>query len=686
MIDISGIAAGFGALSGELVEGYSFYLDNGSALAEIRLELDELAVYGDLDSSVFLNRFDIASQEDIVIEAGIEKEYADGDYGYFMPSKTTICFAVLGDDTLAMQYFRDAVLSVRIIVDAQDYFNGKIDRKSVRYSFAEKLLYADFAPFLRPDRSFKTNEGIVDPELFQLIFRDVVGGDTGTAAADWLRLNYVITQLLTFFGATSVRFGNFNRLFSCVVLANTGLALGSYATSGAYGFDGSTSFDTWLASAAPNIVFDRLLIYKPILCQTGSYSGVGANSLVDVLSNLCREIGAVMGIAPTGEGFVIPSYGGTDVAAVDEQDIISVDFSGYLDRSNSLVACGSVYPQTSYTVQPGMAFVPGVTTFGTVRYDIAGTHYTSYYSEFSLWQDTLQEETAPVKIVRFMHNPIMGRIPAGVGVEGFGYSPSTGISHNGSDLKCVKYIGTEEQWYTTGTTWYLNNDCSAIVSQAAWYFSLFRTDREQVTLEVAGIDYQIYQAYRLPDAYGDGLSFRPSSMRINLSQGRTTITGIALTENTLIKPDSSGGSGGTGYLTLVAITGVLSKAAGVEYWSTFWVVVGDYLGFGNSGTTARYDEFGITYAGYATYEFLITSPGLYRVFIKIRSAADTEFAYAFDTDTAARFFTYNRRVIEWVQLPDKTLGTGSHTLKLYCLEPYVRIYTIYLTKNGDTPT
>jgi hypothetical protein len=311
-----------------------------------------------------------------------------------------------------MQYFRDAVASVSITVNGELFFKGDIDRKSTAYDFSTRTLNASFAPYIRPDRSIKTREGTVDTEFFLSVFEVEYGDDLGDNADGWIRLRYAIDKLLRYYGAVSVEFGNFNKLFSSCIFAPVGIPIDDYTTSGGYGYDGALAFDAWLAAAPENALFDRLLIYQRIMMQDEAYAGPGASTYLDVIKNLCNEIGAVMGIGLSGEGYCIPSYGGLGSTEIAEAEIISVAIDGFIERSPALCACGLVYPHEEYgETPPGMSFVPGATTFGGVRYDETGTHYGAYYSVGTIYHEVLSID-AEVSVIEYMHNPIMGRIPA----------------------------------------------------------------------------------------------------------------------------------------------------------------------------------------------------------------------------------------------------------------------------------
>jgi hypothetical protein len=588
----------------------TYYLATTGGDYSIVLTIDDTVVYGVYTADRFASTYDLDGSQDIILSCGIQSEYTNGEYGYFLPSETTIQFAVNGYDNYAMRYFRDAVTSVVINGPTSVVFQGKLDRQSVQYSFDTMTLTAVFSPYIRPNRAIKASDGTIDTELFLEIFGvNYAQSYNANTVGDWINLRSAIHTLLYWFGAKDgIIDGDFGRYMSSVVLQERGVSIGQTSTSGAAGWDNSITLYQW-ADANYNFVFNRIYIYKRILCQEGKYETVGASTALDIIINLCREIGAVIGISPDGLGFVYPAYMDRNPTILDSEEIMSVSASGCLEKTSALVVAGGLYPLDSYASNsPGMSFVPGVSAFGTVRYNSAGLHNNQFYSVATIFTEAL-DLGSEVKIFKFMHNPLQGHIPDAEGADGFGFQNSATLTPD-SSLKAVKYVGTEDYWRSSGNNYWLSKDVSSIVSMGCWYYSLYKADREQISIDLNGTDYLIYETYLLPSKYGS-VSIRPLKIEVNITQQTTTMTGLSVTENTLLFPSGSGtGSGGVVGLPIVidVITALLTIQPGDHVLSTCHKdLVGhivELTGWAN-----------------AQWTFIIDSPGVWSVWVEVESFA-----------------------------------------------------------------
>ncbi|GEM_PF-3216027 len=678
-----------------------------SALITLTVDSTVPSLDGSSFDEGFTDRYDLDVSQDIIISCGIESEYSDGEYGYFLPSETTIQFAVLGHDAYAMRYFRDAVKSVVISRAGEPVFCGNLDRKSVSYSFESRTLIAVFTPFIRPDRDIKANDGTVDAALFQQVFGvPYAQYDDGTVVGDWIQLRSALHALLRWFGAVGdIVEGDFNRYMTSVILQNRGEPIRSTSTHGASGWDGSVSLSQWLNSVEKNLTYNRLYIYKRILVQDGKYESVGASTLLDVIINLCREIGAVIGIAPDGNGFIYPAYMVRTPIYLAEDSVLSVSIEGYLEKVPAVVAAGSLYPLSSFGENsPGMSFIPDITTFGTVRYNQAGLHQAQYYSVSTLFTEDIDTGDA-VKVCKFMHNPQQGSIPSGVGTDTFGYCATGTITPDGS-LMAVKYMGTEDNWNTNGYGYWLVSDISSIISIGCWYYSLYRFDREQITLGLDGVDYLPYEIYVLPTRYGS-IVIRPLSISINLTQNTTSLTGISVDESGLILPSGVvPGSGGETALEVRIIviscgTAILTPGTTnipdnrIPMWVTSLpccvhcgvtftpgAIYTDYIGNPMVGVSAT-----------AAWQINVNSSGIWRLWVKAEVIENFVPSFSnflslqVDGDTPDQFNVPILSGMVWQLITTKTLSLGPHQLVLRYVNPWMMygVAAIYLTKDGETP-
>jgi hypothetical protein len=525
--DLDASAAVFAEVSKNYIS-VAVWDDSGLVAGSIQFDLVSGVSVGGVSSQSLHDMLEYDADADLVIAVGIESDYADVEAGFFAPAELSLQF-FLKDPSLspvAFKLFQLGVSGVRVVrnSDARTVAVGRLDRESVVYEFARHSLSASFAVYVDPDERIKSGSSSLDVSRLSQVFGfDISFTGNSLDPSQWLKVKRVFEVLLTSYGADSVEFGNFNRLFTSVVLQTTEDVNNTYSAAG-WQNAGSQTFAEWLASATPNILFDRLLVYKEMLFQSGDYSSVGASDLKDVVSNLSKWFLVVWGVDASGKGFVVPSYAQEGEETITDEQVLSCSIKGYLPKIGQAVGIGKVFPG-KYNPDPGQCFFTGGYYYYNLRYDLDAVHYSSLYTHTALYEVTLSGEE--VMKVFFPVSPTVGTIRSGM-AEAFGYTAASGDTHNG-DLKAVWAVGSEVGWNAGGSRgYYIDGDASYIDAVTEKYFEYRRVDREIYEVEILGVDLEMVKLYQLDPTsrYGSGVLLRPIRIQTNYSRGITLMEAV----------------------------------------------------------------------------------------------------------------------------------------------------------------
>ncbi len=522
----------------------------------ISLDLDDTFAYGQMSIGTFYNIIDVVTDsEPIVVETGIDGD-VDGEFFTFFPASVTIEFILMTTNLLllsdAYRYFRDAVKSVVILREDITIFKGTLDRPSVESDCDNKIISATFLPFTGIDMDIKSGDSEVDYDLIGEIFGDQTAWkaspDTIINVDSWFRIKYVINSLLTYFGADTVEWGNFNSFFSSFIICPPATSIISDPTPISVGYGGPESFASWLLSASPNILFDQLLIFKNSLFGRGDYQSAQSQTLKDLFFNVTTWIGAIAGVDRTGKGWVIPVGEFGSVVSLADSDIITCRKRHYLTKKNGVAGIGWVHNNTTaFNIEStdilGSCFYNGnennSTLRGTVSFNTAGIHYEEFWQEATIYNrdDVLKvnfpispsyyySSTVPVIGIHYNFYPVDDKSPGNT-VNGFGYahnSDDNEVSLNSTaNLYGVMYTGAGiPSTEVTGTH---------VCEMAKVYYEFRKVDREIFELQLKTVDHDMVNLYQLAEdsVYGAGVYLRPINIKINLSEGLTTMECINVT-------------------------------------------------------------------------------------------------------------------------------------------------------------
>lgn len=540
-VSITDVSVGFlasGSMSAVATIDYIPILvwDNDDGLVSGRIQLDIDAVtLGGLSSLDLHDMLDYDIKEDLEFSVGLESDYLTGEFGFFLPSESIFTFAVREETVRAVIFklFRNGCSGITVTrsSDSRLLFRGSLDKESVSFDHQTMMISATFVAFVDADKSIKSGSNDLDADFLQEVFGyDVSWSGDSLHASRWMKVRYAFEQMLSVYGATSVEFGNFNRLFTAFVLETTADTNNVLSPAG-WQNDGAQTFSEWLAASDANVLFDRLLIYKEMLFQVGDYSTLGASTLVDVLTLLAGWMTAVCGIDATGKGYVVPTFAQDGNTVIDDDDIVSCVVKGFLPKVGNIIGIGFSFPG-NLDPDPGQCFVssreyPG----GYARYDADGLHNVNLYNHLALYQVTLSGEE--VMKAFFPVSPEYGSIRDDW-VTGFGYSDAgLDVTHD-DDLLSVYHVGSETGWNVGGSRgYYIDGDYSFCVAVSERYYEFRGQDREIYELSLARVDLEMINLYKLESGsrYGSDVLLRPILIRTNYSKGITYMEAIDVTRS-----------------------------------------------------------------------------------------------------------------------------------------------------------
>lgn len=506
--------------------------DDGAVPGRIALDVDESVSVSGVNALRLFEMLDFDGDNELEFSVGLESEYIEGEFGFFFPSEATVSFKTidLDDGDKVFKLFRDGVDGIEILRnnDGRKLFKGTQDKKSLEYDYVTGTVTATFLAYVDADRPIKSGSNVIDEVFLDEVFQyDVsMSGDT-RHASQWVRVKYVFERLLAFCGASEVEFGNFNRLFTSFLLETPNDSGNTWTATG-WQNDGALTFSEWVAATDANLLFDRLLVYKEMLFQTGDYVSVGASDVVDLVVNMASWFSAIVGVDATGKGFVVPTYVQEGAEALDDEDIISCGVKSYLDKVSNVVGVGHV-KQGELSPDPGQCFIASVATGSNVRYDADGLHNGSLYNHSTLFEVSNTGE----KVLKafFPVRPDIGKIRSDE-AGGFGYTAGTDPVTHDDDLLCVMHLGSEVGWNVGGSRgYYIDGDNSYILSVAEKYYEFRKVDREIYELELALVDLEMINLYKLSSAsrYGPDVLLRPILIQTNYTTGKTIMEAINVT-------------------------------------------------------------------------------------------------------------------------------------------------------------
>jgi len=508
--------------------------DDGLVSGRIQLDIDAVTI-GGLSSLDLHNMLDHEIKEDLEFSVGLESDYLTGEFGFFLPSEAVFTFAVREEAvrSVIFKLFRNGCSGITVTrsSDSRLLFRGSLDKESVSFDHQTMMISATFVAFVDADKSIKSGSNDLDTEFLEEVFGyDVSWSGDSLDDSRWMKVRYAFAQMLSVYGATSIEFGNFNRLFTAFVLETTADTNNVLSAAG-WQNDGAQTFSEWLAASDANVLFDRLLIYKEMLFQVGDYSTMGASTLVDVLTLLAGWMTAVCGIDATGKGYVVPTFAQDGNTVIDDDDIVSCVVKGFLPRVGNIIGIGFSYPG-NLDPDPGQCFVsnreyPG----GYARYDADGLHKGNLYNHLTLYEVTLSGEE--VMKAFFPVSPEYGSIRDDW-VTGFGYSDAgLDVTHD-DDLLSVYHVGSETGWNVGGSRgYYIDGDYSFCVAVSERYYEFRGQDREIYEIEIARVDLEMINLYKLESGsrYGSDVLLRPILIRTNYSKGITYMEAIDVTRS-----------------------------------------------------------------------------------------------------------------------------------------------------------
>lgn len=505
----------------------------GAVSGRIALDIDESVSVAGVNAAQLFEMLDFDAENEIELSVGLESEYIEGEFGFFFPSEGVLQFRVLNldDGNKVFRLFRDGVSGVEIVRnnDGRLLFKGKQDKKSLEYDHVTGTVIATFLAYVDADRDIKSGSNVIDEVFLDEVFQhDVSMSGDSKHASQWIRVKYVFEKLLEFCGATSVEFGNFNRLLTSFILETTNDTNNDISGVG-WQNDGALTFSEWLVATNENLLFDRMLVYKEVLFQTGDYLSVGASNVVDLIENMASWFSAVVGVDATGKGYVVPTYVQEGTLSLDDEDIISCRVQSYLDKVANVVGIGHI-KLGELNPDPGQCFTTyGEYPGGNIRYDADGLHNGTLYNHSTLFEvsstgDKVLKAFFPVR-------PDVGKI-RGDEAGGFGYTAGSDPVTHDDDLLCVMHVGSERGWNVGGSRgYYIDGDNSYILAVAEKYYEFRKVDREIYELELALVDLEMINLYKLAadSRYGPDVLLRPILIQTNYTTGKTIMEAINVT-------------------------------------------------------------------------------------------------------------------------------------------------------------
>lgn len=505
----------------------------GGVSGRIVLDIDESVSVSGVNAVQLFEMLDFDIENELEFTVGLEDEYIKGEFGFFFPSEGVLRFQLLDLDhaNKVFKLFRDGVNSVEIIRnnDGRLLFKGKQDKKSLEYDHVTGTVIATFLAYIDADRAIKNGSNVIDEVFLNEVFGyDVAFDGDSKHASQWIRVTYVFEKLLEFCGATSVEFGNFNRLLTSFILETTNDTNNDISGVG-WQNDGALTFSEWLAATDANLLFDRMLVYKEMLFQTGDYLSVGASNIVDLIENMASWFSAILGVDATGKGYVVPTYVQEGVVSINDGDIISCRVKSYLDKVANVVGIGHI-KLGALNPDPGQCFTnygdyPG----GDIRYDADGLHNGTLYNHSTLFEVSSSGQT--VLKAFFPVRPNAGRI-RGDEAGAFGYTAGSDPVTHDNDLLCVMHVGSERGWNVGGSRgFYIDGDNSYILAVSEKYYEFREVDREIYELDLALVDLEMINLYKLAtdSVYGPDVLLRPILIKTNYTTGRTIMEAINVT-------------------------------------------------------------------------------------------------------------------------------------------------------------
>lgn len=507
--------------------------DSGAVPGRIALDVDESVSVSGVNAVQLFEMLDFDIENELEFTVGLEDEYVKGEFGFFFPSEGVLQFNLLdptsGDKVFKL--FRDGVNGVEIVRnnDGRLLFKGKQDKKSLEFDHLTGTVTATFLAYVDADRAIKSGSNVIDEVFLNEVFGyDITFSGDSKHASQWVRVTYVFEKLLEFCGATSVEFGNFNRLFTSFILETVNDTNNTVSAVG-WQNDGALTFLEWLAATGANLLFDKMLVYKEILFQTGDYLSAGASNIVDLIDNMAAWFSAVVGVDSTGKGYVVPTYVQDWTALIADADVISCRVKSYLDKVANVVGIGHV-KMGKMNPDPGQCFLSdGEYPGGNIRYDADGLHNDSLYNHSTLFE--VSSSGDEVLKAFFPVRPDAGII-RGDEAGGFGYTAGSDPVTHDNDLLCVMHVGSERGWNVGGSRgFYIDGDNSYILAVSEKYYEFREVDREIYELELALVDLEMINLYKLASdsVYGPDVLLRPILIQTNYTTGRTIMEAINVT-------------------------------------------------------------------------------------------------------------------------------------------------------------
>jgi len=519
---------------------------------------------GGLSKTNFVESFEIKELGEIE-EGYYDSESVEGRDDVFGVGKISIKLTVLNTDNavrfVALMWCTEAIKKIKIYNNAgkrifhgflsQDAVSANANNQEITLNFTSAHLhdvYFKNEVFYVDDNGNRQSKTVLNADLIDEIFGagqsnwdktspSLEGPDLDFRGgfyklSSWMRVRYVLEQLLKYFGGVNIDFGDFDGIWNSIDLLHW------IDEPVPYFFPSIAFVDIGIGvevSTSKNELFDRLLFAKNWIF--GLSNEMQIDTLLNMLAAVANWCGASVGIDGRGNGYVRPIFKiqSSDIIDIAGNDVYEfVQETQNVKRNKGIILAGyasEVDKNTGSGKYPSGHYFSTNTVRGDVNWYGKGDG-TSLYALDSLYNaKTDVDDNAEYRIYKVpytidhnmqtaYHGGYAYKMNLFVGITRSDYveNPITGLTINWVDLN---YHNRGDDF---NDLWFVKPTSSSNIADLIWHEKSKR--RATFKVRMKGINYHYPKGFRIFNRLLRPISFKKN---ITVPGGETEMIAVDIT-------------------------------------------------------------------------------------------------------------------------------------------------------------